>query len=107
MVLQEDTAGTTMVDEFPAPQGGWVTIDLANVQRLRTTEQGNPPPPQIVQESILTAPLQRTKPQGLQPDLASVCSSMQIRWSRPTRRNHAFFLLDRYSDHLSLLLQCR
>eukprot|EP00971_Amphidinium_carterae_P250599 4974883-Amphidinium_carterae.1 len=72
VVLQEDTAGTPMVDEFPAPQGGWVTIDLANVQRLRTTEQGDPPPPQIVQESILTAPLQRTIPQGLQPDLASV-----------------------------------
>eukprot|EP00971_Amphidinium_carterae_P176519 3499800-Amphidinium_carterae.1 len=72
MVLQEDTAGTPMVDEFPAPQGGWVTIDLANVQRLRTTEQGSPPPPQIVQESILTAPLQRTIPQGPQPDLASV-----------------------------------
>eukprot|EP00971_Amphidinium_carterae_P349230 6490911-Amphidinium_carterae.2 len=51
MHLQEDEAGTPMVDEFPTPEGGWVSIDLANVQRLRTTEQGNPPPPEIVQET--------------------------------------------------------
>eukprot|EP00971_Amphidinium_carterae_P133495 2644177-Amphidinium_carterae.1 len=53
MYLQEDTAGTPMVDELPTPEG-------------------DPPPPEIVQESILTEPLQRTIPQGLQPDLASV-----------------------------------
>eukprot|EP00971_Amphidinium_carterae_P075431 1490398-Amphidinium_carterae.1 len=50
----------------------WVTIDIANVQRLRTTEQGDPPPSQIVQESILTTPLQSTVPPGIRPDLASV-----------------------------------
>eukprot|EP00971_Amphidinium_carterae_P205876 4085675-Amphidinium_carterae.1 len=70
MNLQEDTAGTLMVDEFPTPEGGWVSIDLANVQRLRNTEQGNPPPPEIVQETVQNEPLPRMIPQGLTPDLA-------------------------------------
>eukprot|EP00971_Amphidinium_carterae_P007332 145301-Amphidinium_carterae.1 len=55
-----------------SPPQGWVTIDIANVQRLRTTEQGSPPPPQIVEESIQSTPLPRTIPTGVQPDLASV-----------------------------------
>eukprot|EP00971_Amphidinium_carterae_P333494 6468274-Amphidinium_carterae.1 len=39
MNLQEDEAGTPMVEEFPTPEGGWVSIDLANAQRLRRTRQ--------------------------------------------------------------------
>eukprot|EP00971_Amphidinium_carterae_P279564 5550046-Amphidinium_carterae.1 len=71
--LQEAEVGQTpWIEEFPAPAGGWVSIDLANVQRLRDTAQGNPPPPEIVQETIMTEPLPRTVPQGIQPDLASV-----------------------------------
>eukprot|EP00971_Amphidinium_carterae_P237324 4711123-Amphidinium_carterae.1 len=70
MHLPETTAETPMVDEFPTPEGGWVSIDISNVQRLRTTGQGDPPP-EIVQESILTEPLQRTIPLGLRPDHAT------------------------------------
>eukprot|EP00971_Amphidinium_carterae_P351669 6492221-Amphidinium_carterae.1 len=73
MNLQEASVGTTaVIEEFPTPAGGWVSIDLANVQRLRDTAQGNPPPPEIVQETLLTEPLPRMVPQGIQPDLASV-----------------------------------
>eukprot|EP00971_Amphidinium_carterae_P235549 4674367-Amphidinium_carterae.1 len=75
VVLPADTAataGTPVLTELLTPPSGWVTVDLANVQRLRTTGQGDPPPPQIVEESILTTPLQRTIPAGVQPDLASV-----------------------------------
>eukprot|EP00971_Amphidinium_carterae_P223693 4438615-Amphidinium_carterae.1 len=57
MNLQEAEAGQTpWIEEFPAPAGGWVSIDWANVQRLRYTEQGNPPPPEIVQETVMTEP---------------------------------------------------
>eukprot|EP00971_Amphidinium_carterae_P199966 3968854-Amphidinium_carterae.2 len=72
VILPETTAETRNVEEFATPQGGWVSIDVANVQRLRTTEQGTPPPPQIVDESVLTTPLQNTVPPGIRPDLASV-----------------------------------
>eukprot|EP00971_Amphidinium_carterae_P309227 6144909-Amphidinium_carterae.1 len=43
-LLEAEVGQTPRVEEFPTPAGGWVSIDLANVQRLRDTAQGNPPP---------------------------------------------------------------
>eukprot|EP00971_Amphidinium_carterae_P201961 4007284-Amphidinium_carterae.1 len=64
---------TPWIQEFGAPIGGWITVDLANVQRLRNAEQGNPPPPEIVRETVMTEPPARgCAPHGIQSDLASI-----------------------------------